>query len=208
MAAYSPRSLPIRLAEGDRFLRRLTRPLAILALLSFLAIAVSPAAHADSPSTTTTPSATRGVMPNELTVPAIGIDANVQFAGLADDGSMGVPVGFDDVAWYELGVEPGQPGNAIFTGHVSSTAAPGVFYNIDQLGPGNTIHVLGGDGTELVFIVQDVHTYSEDSVPMAKLLAPSTVPGVVLITCGGDWDPVAHLFSTRIVVTATLSSGS
>lgn len=147
------------------------------------------------------------INPVQVTIPHLGVIANVQDVGLADDGTMGVPVGFSDVAWYDLGVAPGAPGNAIFTGHVSSTAAPGVFYNIDQLAPGNTVHVVGDDGTELIFVVQEVDTYTSDSVPMDRIFAPSDQAGVVLITCGGNWDPVAHLFANRIVVYATLDSG-
>jgi sortase A len=144
--------------------------------------------------------------PVKVTIPAIGVSAGVQDVGQADDGTMGVPVGYDDVAWYTLGADPGQQGYAAFTGHISSIYYPGVFYNIDQLGPGNTVHVFGDDGTELVFIVQEVDTYDADSFPLDKIFAPTSDVGVVLITCGGDWDPVAHLFSDRIVVYATLSS--
>ena len=180
-----------------------------LALLTVATLATFSGSHhvrADDPAASTATTVT-AINPVEVTIPAIGVDANVQDVGLADDGTMGVPVGFTDVAWYDLGVAPGQPGNAVFTGHISSTAAPGVFYNIDQLAPGNTIHVIGDDGTEQVYIVQEVDNDSADSVPLDQIFAPANQPGVVLITCTGDWDPVAHLFSNRIVVWATLSSG-
>jgi sortase A len=146
--------------------------------------------------------------PVRVTIPAIGVDASVQDVGLADDGSMGTPVGYDDVAFYDLGVNPGEQGYSAFTGHISSIYFPGVFYNIDDLGNGNTVHVFGDDGTELVFIVTEVDRYPADNFPMDKVFAPTTDAGVVLITCGGDWDPVAHLFADRIVVYATLSSGT
>jgi sortase A len=147
--------------------------------------------------------------PVRVTVPAIGVDANVQDVGMADDGSMGVPVGYDDVAYYTLSVSPGIPGYSAFTGHISSIYFPGVFYNIDGLSKGNTIHVFGDDGAELVFQVTEVDRYPADNFPLNKIFGPNiSAPGVALITCGGDWDPVAHLFADRIVVLATLSSGS
>jgi len=145
--------------------------------------------------------------PVRVTIPAIGVDASVQDVGLADDGSMGVPIGYADVAFYQLGVDPGQAGYSAFTGHISSIYYPGVFYNIDGLSKGNTVHIFGDDGTELVFLVQEVDRYSADSFPMNKVFSPTDTPGVVLITCGGDWDPVAHLFADRIVVFATISTG-
>jgi sortase A len=149
------------------------------------------------------------VNPVRVTVPAIGVDANIQDVGLADDGSMGAPVGYDDIAYYTLSVSPGIPGYSAFTGHISSIYFPGVFYHIDQLGKGNTIHVFGDDGAELVFLVTEVDRYPADNFPMDKVFgAQTTKPGVVLITCGGDWDPSAHLFGDRIVVYATLSTDS
>jgi sortase A len=180
-------------------LLRLVRwPLAVVAVtLLFMTTQV---ARAQSPAVVSNPV--------RVTIPAIGVDAGVQDVGLADDGSMGVPVGYSDVAYYDLGVDPGQAGYAAFTGHISSIYYPGVFYNIDELSQGNTIHVFGSDGTELVFTVQEVDTYDADSFPMDKIFDQTTTPGVVLITCSGDWDPVAHLFSTRTVVFATLSSGT
>jgi hypothetical protein len=146
--------------------------------------------------------------PVRVTIPAIGVDAGVQEVGLADDGSMGVPIGYQDVAFYNLGVDPGEGGYSAFTGHISSIYYPGVFYNIDELSRGNTVHVFGDDGTELVFLVQEVDRYNADNFPMDKVFGQDTIPGVVLITCGGDWDPVAHLFGDRIVVYATLSPDS
>lgn len=191
-----PNSTLIRL---DRFLRLTRWPVAAVAVL--LAFFGSQVARANSTALISNPV--------RVTIPSISVDANVQDVGLADDGSMGVPVGYSDVAWYDLGVDPGQPGYSAFTGHISSIYFPGVFYNIEQLSQGNTIHVFGDDGTELVFIVQEVDTYDTDTFPMSKIFPQNSgVPGVVLITCGGDWDPVAQLFSDRIVVFATLSTDS
>ena len=202
--ADRPRSVPIlSLSAG---VQRVCVA-ACLALLVFAMLAGLWGPHAARADDPTAPVAPTVINPVELIIPAIGVDANIQDVGLADDGTMGVPVGFTDAAWYDLGVAPGQPGNAVFTGHISSTAAPGVFYNIDQLGPGNTIHLIGDDGTEQIYIVQEVDNDSADSVPLDQIFAPTSQPGVVLITCTGDWDPVAHLFSNRVVVWATLSSG-
>jgi sortase A len=200
-------AVDLHLAGAARALARragLAGGVALLLLATVLGSSGSHPVRADDPAA---PAATTAINPVELKIPAIGVDANIQDVGLADDGSMGVPVGFSDAAWYDLGVAPGQLGNAVFTGHISSTAAPGVFYNIDQLGPGNTIHVIGDDGTEQVYIVQEVDNDTADSVPLGQIFAPTSQPGVVLITCTGDWDPVAHLFSNRIVVWATLSTG-
>lgn len=72
--------------------------------------------------------------------------------------------------------------------------------------PGKTVQVIGDGGTESVSIVPGVDTYAADSVPLDKIFAPTPQAGVVLITCGGDWDPVAHLFANRIAVYAAEAS--
>jgi hypothetical protein len=184
---------------GLPFFLRPSRWTAVL-LIVLATLMFSQTALADTPAVISNPV--------RVTIPFLGVDASVQDVGLADDGSMGVPVGYSDVAWYTLGVDPGQIGYAAFTGHISSIYYPGVFYNIDELSKGNTIHVFGDDGTELVFIVQEVDTYSSDNFPLNNIFTQTSTQGVVLITCSGDWDPVAHLFGDRTVVYATLSPDS
>ncbi len=183
-------------ARFERLFRLSRLPAIALAVVSVLFMGHSALADSDTVITN----------PVRVTIPAIGVNASVQDVGLADDGSMGVPIGYEDVAWYQLGVDPGQAGYSAFTGHISSIYFPGVFYNIDGLGKGNTVHVFGDDGTELVFLVQEVLRYPADTFPMNKVFGQTTTAGVALITCGGDWDPVAHLFADRIVVFATLST--
>src|SRR6266536_4973505 len=108
-------------ARFERLYRLLRLPAITLAIVSVLFAGQSVFADSD----------TVIVNPVRVTIPAIGVNASVQDVGLADDGSMGVPVGYADVAWYQLGVDPGQPGYSAFTGHISSIYYPGVFYNID-----------------------------------------------------------------------------
>ncbi|MGI8549529.1 MAG: class F sortase [Dehalococcoidia bacterium] len=148
------------------------------------------------------------IYPVALAVPSIGIDANVQYVGVADDGSMDIPSNFEDAAWYQPGYLPGQPGNAVFDGHVSSTAAEAVFFHVQDLKIGARISVTGADGTVLTFQVAEVEMYALDSAPVAKIFGSTGWPQVVLITCGGDWHPDLHLFDHRTVVYAPLASVS
>jgi sortase A len=144
------------------------------------------------------------VMPVELQVPAAGIDASVQDVGVNDDGSMGVPNNFSDVAWFSPGYEPGEFGHAVFDGHVSNVDSAAVFFNVEDLFPGARIYVTGDDGTVLTFQVSDVESYILDGAPMQNIFGPSDWPEVVLITCGGGWHEDTHLFDHRTVVYAPL----
>jgi hypothetical protein len=144
------------------------------------------------------------VTPIELRVPAVGIDASVQNVGVDDDGSMGVPSNFSDVAWFAPGYQPGEFGHAVFDGHVSNIDSAAVFYNVEDLWPGARIYVTGNDGTVLTFQVDDVESYQLDSAPMHAIFGPSDWPAVVLITCGGGWHEDTHLFDHRTVVYSQL----
>jgi sortase A len=144
------------------------------------------------------------VVPVELRVPAAGIDASVQDVGVDDDGSMGIPTNFSDVAWFSPGYAPGEFGHAVFDGHVSNVDSAAVFFNIEDLFPGARIYVTGGDGIVLTFQVSDVESYGLDGAPMQAIFGPSNWPEVVLITCGGGWHEDTHLFDHRTVVYAPL----
>lgn len=146
------------------------------------------------------------INPVELQIPAIGVDANVQDVGLTADGDMDIPSNFTDVAWFAPGYQPGAAGNAVFDGHVSSTDAAAVFFNVQDLVAGNLINVTGDAGTVLTFQVDDVESYPLDSAPVDTIFGNTGWPQVVLITCGGDWHPDVHLFDHRTVVYAPLVS--
>lgn len=182
------------------------RPFASLALLALAlivrALATAPALADSGYVPTSTP-----VLPVELQIPSIGVDASVQYVGTTSDGSMDIPSNFTDVAWYSPGYLPGEPGNAVFDGHVSSTADAAVFFNLQDLSDGANVWVTGVDGTVLQFQVTDVEMYPLDDTPIDTIFGSTGWPQVALITCGGDWNPDVHLFDERTVVYASLVDG-
>src|SRR5581483_2097891 len=60
------------------------------------------------------------VLPSRLVIPALSIDANVQYVGVTATGNMATPHGFADVGWYKLGTIPGNQGSAVIAGHVDN----------------------------------------------------------------------------------------
>src|SRR6185436_6178865 len=50
-------------------------------------------------------------LPVRLIIPSINVDAKIIYVGLAPDGSVGVPAGPDEVAWFGLGPRPGASGS-------------------------------------------------------------------------------------------------
>ncbi|TME10793.1 MAG: class F sortase [Chloroflexi bacterium] len=65
------------------------------------------------------PTATRptDLTPVRLVIPSISLDAKIEARGLDSKRNLDTASDFHDVAWYELGPAPGQPGNALINGH-------------------------------------------------------------------------------------------
>ncbi len=113
---------------------------------------------------TSTPAAAMGAgisyevpgQPVRLIIPAIGVDANVQSVGLwwKVPTEIGIPTNFTDVAWYNGGPLPGEPGSAVIDGHLDgATVQQAVFYNLDKLQPGDDVQVVDNTGKTLHFTV-------------------------------------------------------
>lgn len=152
------------------------------------------------------PSTTTPLVPALLTVPSIGVKANVEQVGKKADGSMGTPQTFEDVAWYNLGAKPGEAGNAVIAGHVNNAifTRPGVFEHLSSINIGDEVTLSDTSGRSLSYKVTDIEQYPADTAPAAAIFATTGPSQVVLITCDGDWVQSDHSFDKRLVVFARL----
>jgi len=156
-------------------------------------------ATAASPAATSSPQPTPSRGPARLRIPAIGVDAPVEPVGVTADGKMDVPREVDDVGWYSPGVRPGEPGDAVFDGHLDWYTGPAVFAGLHRLRSGDVIEIdLAGGGT-VSFHVYQTATYPADQPP-PDLFGRDGTPRLTLITCAGRWD--GHAYSRRLVVDA------
>jgi LPXTG-site transpeptidase (sortase) family protein len=149
------------------------------------------AAAAPEPSPTVTPPPTatpapRPGLPVRLKIPAIKVDAAVEYVGLTADRAMDVPKGYDNTAWYQLGPRPGEPGNAVIAGHVDSKSSTAVFWFLRQLKSGDEIVVLGDDGIERKFVVTAAERYKRTEAPLVRIFGPASDVRLNLITCDND----------------------
>lgn len=143
--------------------------------------------------------------PVRLLIPALSIDAHVQYVGVTTGGEMGVPNNFTDVAWYRNGTLPGMAGSAVMDGHVDNgLALPGVFKYLERIKIGDSVYVETRDERMLHFVVYDTEIYPYKDVPMDKLFAESDAARLNLITCQGSWLPGDKTYDQRLVVYATL----
>ena len=130
--------------------------------------------------------------PARLQIPKLGIDAEVQHVGVTKTGNMAAPNNFTDVGWYKHGAPPGFTGSAVVTGHVAQIRGgvltkPGVFYNLKELGIGDTLNVINDKGVSIAFVVREIRNY--DPAADATYVFTSSDGGIHLnlITCEGTW---------------------
>ena len=79
-------------------------------------------------------------LPVRLKIPAIDVDAAVEYVGLTSDKAMDVPKDPADVAWFNLGARPGENGSAIMAGHYGGKKAS-VFDNLYKLRKGDKVSI-------------------------------------------------------------------
>ena len=141
-----------------------------------------------------------GSVPVRVDIPSIGTHAQVVPLGEDDDGTMAAPADPDTVGWYELGVGVGTPGNALLDGHVDWGGRLRVFGLLRQLRPGDTFQITDSDGHVLSYSVTWTRLYEADNAPLDEIFQQTADEVVTLITCGGAFDPSAHMYVSRWVV--------
>ena len=141
------------------------------------------------------------VLPARLLIPRLGVDAPVGYVGLERDGSMATPKDAWSAGWYALGARPGQPGNAVITGHVDyHNVGPAVFWDLHRLAPNDVVLVVTGDGTRLRFVVVATTSYTMAGTPLDRIFGPADAPNLNLITCGGTFNQNTREYDRRVVV--------
>ncbi|MEU0151850.1 class F sortase [Micromonospora fulviviridis] len=146
--------------------------------------------------------------PTTISIPRIGVQAEIMTLGTNPDGTVEVPP-LDQAmkaGWYSPGPSPGEVGNAVIVGHVDSAKlGPAVFFDLGSLRPGDTIDVAREDGSTATFTVNEVKSYPKTAFPTEQVYGPSDAPGLRVVTCGGVFDRSAGSYLNNIVVYAGLA---
>jgi hypothetical protein len=143
--------------------------------------------------------------PVSLTIPEIGVKAQLIELGLTADGALQVPTITSVAGWYTGSSRPGAVGPALIEGHVDSLIGPGVFYRLSELQPGDRIYVRRADGTTVEFRVTAAQTYLKSYFPTAAVYGPTPDPELRLITCGGIFDHATGHYLSNTIIYATES---
>ena len=142
-------------------------------------------------------------LPIRLTIPRIKVAASFESVGLVSDGSMAVPVGPADVAWFNLGPEPGEIGSAVVAGHSGwKNGIPAVFDNLYKLQKGDKIYVENAKGIQTTFIVREIKKYDPKANAQNVFSSSDGQAHLNLVTCTGIWNVINKSRSNRLVVFA------
>jgi LPXTG-site transpeptidase (sortase) family protein len=144
--------------------------------------------------------------PGGLEIPSIGVDAPVVPLGIDKDGLMQEPTSPDVVGWYGGSARAGQPGNSVMSGHVDWRQRTAVFWDLRKLQAGDEIRVRGQDGRLHTYTVDWNRAFPVEQVPKREVLEGTDDATLTLITCDGQFDPIARDYSHRRAVRASIKS--
>lgn len=143
-----------------------------------------------------------GFSPTRIQIPSIGVDANIEDIGIVD-GVMQTPENAWNVGWYGNLGSPGAAGNAVFAAHRDWWGiGPVVFYNLDQIAPGDQVVVDGPNGESATYVITDVSSIDADA-DFTGIISPHGGDEITLITCTGSFD--GSEYDDRLIVRGELA---
>jgi len=139
--------------------------------------------------------------PRRLVIDALGLDADVETVNLAGDGTLATPRDVLHVGWYAQSSLPGELGPAVIVGHVDSADGPAVFARLGELETGDSVTVVGADGSSISYTVSSVTRHPKESFPIEAVYGGSPEASLRLITCGGPFERGTG-YTANVVVAA------
>ena len=125
----------------------------------------------------------------------------VRAVGLEPDGQLEIP-DETEIGWYQYGATAGQPGATVLAAHVSWNRTTGPFARLGSVEPGEQVEVALDDGTVRRYEVTERAVYGKLELPRDRIWRTTGDETLVLITCGGDYNPEIRRYRENIVVYA------
>ena len=139
--------------------------------------------------------------PASLSIDALDLEGPVRSVGLRTDGALEVP-GASEIGWYRYGAAPGYEGATVLAAHVSWNGEIGLFHRLGDLDPGALVDVTLEDGSQRTYEVVERTLYDKDGLPRERIWRNTGDETLVLITCGGSFNPEISRYRQNIVVYA------
>src|SRR5680860_1576548 len=137
-----------------------------------------------------------------LKIPKIKVDALVESVGIIANGEMGVPRGSNNVAWFNLGPNPGEIGSAVIDGHygIWRDGKPAVFNDLTKLKIGDEILIEDGNGSTTTFTIRGFKSLNDDEDATSIFTSSDGKAHLNLITCSGEFDKISKSYPSRLVI--------
>ncbi|GAA1848809.1 class F sortase [Microbacterium koreense] len=145
------------------------------------------------------------VPPVRVAVSSVDIDVPVVPVGIEPGGFMELDPNPAVAGWYRFGADPTSgDGNVVISAHVDAPEYPiGPFSRLRDLGAGAEVSVTDAAGTTHRYRVDSVTYYRKTDLPVDELFARQGSRDLVLITCGGEYDPSVGRYRDNVVTIAT-----
>jgi len=139
--------------------------------------------------------------PSRLEIANINVNSMVKPVGLTGEGNMAIDDNINDVAWYELGPKPGEPGSSVIAGHYGwKNGQASIFTNLHTLKAGDKVSVYDVNAKPLTFIVKKTEVYEPNADATEVFKSSDGKSHLNLITCEGSWNSNLQTYSQRLVV--------
>lgn len=160
-----------------------------------------------TPSPSPTPTPIPVADPAHISIPTLGVEADIEHVGVNAQNVMEIPKDFSKVGWYQHSPKPGESGKkaAILNGHYdTSSGKPAVFFNLQELAIDDEVIVIATNGLRYVYAVHDIQSHPLENFP--SNIVYGSVEGALLklITCDGYWQTATQSYSDRLVVSTHL----
>ncbi|WP_199566238.1 class F sortase [Streptomyces corynorhini] len=126
-----------------------------------------PGAPRDQPVTRKARPALPRSVPTRVSIPVLGLAAELQPAALAGRGELPLPDDPARASWLDSSAAPGERGTAVLAGHVDTAHGPAAFYQLSGAAPGPSLRLITCTGWDA-----KRKTYRDNGV----VYAPSTTP--------------------------------
>lgn len=143
-----------------------------------------------------------GLRPVSVSLPALGVDgAPIEQVGLELNGELEVP-GAEAVGWYQFGagVDAGR-GSAVLAAHIAYNGRDGVFRNLADSAVGDRVEV-EADGSTRTYEIVSIEQYGKFDLPIDDLFREDGDERLVMITCGGSFNPQLRSYDDNVVAIA------
>ena len=118
-------------------------------------------------------------------------------------GGLALPDDATTVAWWGGGTAPGEDrGTVVLAAHVSYDGQTGPFTRLAGVDAGARVVVRSADGAAHRYAVVSTRSAPKTALDREALFGAQGPPALVMVTCGGAYDPATHSFADNVVVTA------